>query len=129
MSLTPDALASRLEGLLAFPVTPFAAGGELDLDAFRRQVDLLLGAGAVAVFPACGTGEFAALAGGEYERLLEACVRHVAGRAPVVAGAGYGTAAAIELAAIATRAGVDGLLLLPPYLTVGATEGLEAHYR
>ncbi|MFZ0215605.1 MAG: 5-dehydro-4-deoxyglucarate dehydratase [Candidatus Dormiibacterota bacterium] len=129
MALTPTALASRLEGLLAFPVTPFTADGDLNLDAFRNQVDLLLGAGAIAVFPACGTGEFAALSREEYGRLLDACVRHVDGRAPVVAGVGYGTAPASALAQLATRAGVDGLLVLPPYLSVGAADGLEAHYR
>lgn len=129
MTLTPDALAPRLEGLLAFPVTPFEEDGGLDLDAFRGQVDLLLGNGALAVFPGCGTGEFAALSREEYGQLVEACVRHVDGRVPVVAGAGYGTATAIELAAIAERAGADGLLLLPPYVTVGGTDGLEAHYR
>lgn len=129
MSLTPDALAARLEGLLAFPVTPFGEDGALDLDAFRRQVDLLLGAGAVAVFPACGTGEFAALSRTEYGHLVEACVRHVGGRIPVVVGVGYGTAIAIELATIATRAGADGLLVLPPYLAIGDVDGVEEHYR
>lgn len=127
--LNPDALAARLDGLLAFPVTPFGPDGELDLDAFRNQVDLLLSAGASAVFPACGTGEFAALSSTEYGRLVEACVRHVDGRVPVVAGAGYGTAIAKEFAALATRAGADGLLVLPPYLAIGAADGLENHYR
>lgn len=129
MPLTPDALAARLEGLLAFPLTPFGEKGALNLDAFLGQVDLLLGTGAGALFPACGTGEFASLSSTEYGRLLEVCVRHVGGRVPVVAGVGYGTATAIELAAIAAGAGVDGLLVLPPYLAIGDVDGVESHYR
>jgi len=45
----------------------------------------------------------------------------------VLAGTGYGTAIARELAVAAERAGADGLLLLPPYLVHAEQEGLAAH--
>jgi 5-dehydro-4-deoxyglucarate dehydratase len=45
----------------------------------------------------------------------------------VIAGTGYGTAIAKELAAAAERAGADGLLLLPTYLTEAPPEGIAAH--
>jgi len=46
---------------------------------------------------------------------------------PVLAGTGYGTAIAREIAIGAEKAGADGLLLLPPYLTHSEQDGLAAH--
>ena len=46
---------------------------------------------------------------------------------PVLAGAGYGTAIAREIAIGAEKAGADGMLLLPPYLMHSEQEGLAAH--
>ncbi len=46
---------------------------------------------------------------------------------PVLAGTGYGTAIAREIAIAAEKAGADGLLLLPPYLMHSEQEGLAAH--
>ncbi len=46
---------------------------------------------------------------------------------PVLAGAGYGTAIAREMASAAERAGAEGILLLPPYLITPEQEGLAAH--
>jgi 5-dehydro-4-deoxyglucarate dehydratase len=129
MDLPPRELASRLEGLLAFPLTPFTGEGRVNQELLRRQVDGLLGRGAVAVCPACGTGEFFSLSPVEYEQVLEACSAEVGGRVPIVAGIGYGTALACTYAEIAGRAGADAVLVMPPYLAQGGVEGMEAHYR
>ncbi len=85
-------------------------------------------AGAAAVFVCCGTGEFHALSPEEFGVCVAAAVEETAGRVPVVAGAGYGTALALQYAAIAERAGADGLLAMPPYLVVADQEGLLRHY-
>ena len=47
---------------------------------------------------------------------------------PVVAGAGYGTALAVQYAKLAEEAGADGLLAMPPYLVVADQDGLLRHY-
>ena len=51
----------ELDGLLAFPLTPFTDDLELNLDAFGETVEGHVEAGAGALFIACGTGEFSAL--------------------------------------------------------------------
>jgi 5-dehydro-4-deoxyglucarate dehydratase len=56
-------------------------------------------------------------------------VAETAGRVPVVAGAGYGTALATHYARRAEAAGADGLLAMPPYLVKAGQEGLLRHYR
>lgn len=121
-------LAQRLDGLLFFPVTPFTAAGALNLDAFRTHVRERLTQGAVAVFAACGTGEFWALDPDEYAAVVSVAVEEAAGRVPVVAGAGYNPALARRYSAAAEQAGADALLVLPPYLADGGPAGLRAHY-
>jgi len=129
--VTSAPLAARLTdvaGPLFFPVTAYGPDGAVDLDAFRAHVRKGVDAGAAAVFACCGTGEFHALAPDEFRLLVAAAVEETAGRVPVVAGAGYGTALAIQYAKLAEEAGADGLLAMPPYLVVAGQEGLLAHY-
>ena len=129
MRFSPEELRSSLDGLLAFPLTPFTDDDGVHLPVLREGIERLLGAGVAGVFPACGTGEFFSLSPAEYSQVVSACVEQVGGRVPVVAGTGYGTALARSFAAAAEEAGADGLLVLPPYLVSGGPEGLEDHYR
>ncbi|MDX3450614.1 5-dehydro-4-deoxyglucarate dehydratase [Streptomyces sp. ME02-8801-2C] len=125
-------LATRLtvpSGPLFFPVTAYGPDGSLDLDVFRAHVRRGVAAGAAAVFACCGTGEFHALTPEEFQACVRAAVEETAGRVPVVAGAGYGTALAVRFARLAAEAGADGLLAMPPYLVVAGQEGLLRHYR
>ncbi|MGW7007489.1 5-dehydro-4-deoxyglucarate dehydratase [Streptomyces sp. NPDC054933] len=126
--MTAAPLAERLDGLLFFPVTAYDPSGELDLDAYRAHVRGGVEAGAGAVFACCGTGEFHALTPEEFHDCVAAAVEETAGRVPVVAGTGYGTALALRYAALAERAGADGLLAMPPYLVAPDQEGLLRHY-
>ncbi|MEV7075575.1 5-dehydro-4-deoxyglucarate dehydratase [Streptomyces sp. NPDC091972] len=125
-------LAHRLgipSGPLFFPVTAYGPDGSPDLAVYRAHVRRGVDAGAAAVFACCGTGEFHALTPEEFEQCVRAAVEETAGRVPVVAGAGYGTALAVRYARLAEAAGADGLLAMPPYLVVAGQEGLLRHYR
>lgn len=129
MSSAP--LAARLSipsGPLFFPVTAYDRDGAVDLDVYREHVRRGVEAGAAAVFACCGTGEFHALTPEEFQACVRAAVEETAGRVPVVAGAGYGTALAVRYARLAEEAGADGLLAMPPYLVVAGQEGLLRHY-
>jgi 5-dehydro-4-deoxyglucarate dehydratase len=129
MAISPTELKFRLNGYLAFTLTPFNGDGSVAPDVLRDEVELLLASGCSAIFAAGGTGEFFSLAPAEYRTVVETCVQQVRGRVPVVAGAGCGTTLAIEYARSATEAGADGLLVLPPYLIDAPQRGLAAHYR
>ncbi|BCL31496.1 5-dehydro-4-deoxyglucarate dehydratase [Streptomyces aurantiacus] len=129
MSSAP--LAARLSvpsGPLFFPVTAYDRAGAVNLDVYREHVRRGVEAGAAAVFACCGTGEFHALTPEEFQDCVRAAVEETAGRVPVVAGAGYGTALAVRYARLAEEAGADGLLAMPPYLVVAGQEGLLRHY-
>jgi 5-dehydro-4-deoxyglucarate dehydratase len=117
----------NFDGILFFPVTPFTPDGTIEHELLARHVDRGVVAGAGGVFPACGTGEFHALSASEAAAVTRTAVATVAGRVPVIAGAGGPLGHAIEVAKAAADAGADGLLVLPPYLVGGTQAGLIAY--
>ncbi|MCX4791157.1 MULTISPECIES: 5-dehydro-4-deoxyglucarate dehydratase [unclassified Streptomyces] len=124
-----DERTTRLSGLLSFPLTPFDDADEVDLDVFASHVEAQIAAGPSGLFVACGTGEFPALGLDEYRQVVATAVKQVAGRIPVFAGAGGGPRVARKFALAAQECGVDGLLLLPPYLLTSTPQGLVHHIR
>ncbi len=125
---SPSELASRIgAGLLSFPVTPFSKDFEIDEAQFRDNLAWLSKYEIAGLFAGGGTGEFFSLTPAEAARVVSIAVAEVSGAVPVIAGAGYGTAIAREMAARAEAAGADGLLLLPPYLVNATQAGLAAH--
>lgn len=130
MPQSPQEVAARLgSGLLSFPVTHFTADRELDEKPYRDHVAWLASEGAAGLFAAGGTGEFFSLRLDEVERTVAAAREASPTDLPVIAPSGYGTAVAVELAQAAGRAGADGILLLPHYLTEAGQQGLEDHAR
>jgi 5-dehydro-4-deoxyglucarate dehydratase len=126
--MEPQEMAARIgSGLLSFPVTHFGADLDFREPDYRAHCAWLLEHDVAGLFAAGGTGEFFSLTPDEVERVVAAAVGETAGRVPVIAGCGYGTAIAVDLARRAEAAGADGLLLLPPYLVNSSPEGLAAH--
>jgi 5-dehydro-4-deoxyglucarate dehydratase len=126
--MTPQDMAQSIgSGLLSFPVTHFDADYRFDEAPYRRHCGWLLEHEVAGLFAAGGTGEFFSLTPTEVEQVVRAAVAETAGRVPVIAGCGYGTEMAIDLARRGEAASADGLLLLPPYLMTPGQEGLAAH--
>jgi 5-dehydro-4-deoxyglucarate dehydratase len=115
------------QGLLSFPVTHFNQQFEFDEKAYRSHIAWLLEHRPAGLFAAGGTGEFFSLALNEFSAVVSAAVAETAGKVPVLAGCGYGTAMAKQFAKAAEEAGADGLLLMPPYLVNAEAAGLVAH--
>jgi 4-hydroxy-tetrahydrodipicolinate synthase len=120
----------HLSGSITALATPFTASGDLDLDAWRRLLQVQLDAGTQGVVVAGSTGEANALSDEEYDTLLRHAVAQVAGRIPVLAGTGLpNTAKTIELTRRAAALGADvALVVTPPYVRP-TQAGLIAHYR
>jgi 5-dehydro-4-deoxyglucarate dehydratase len=127
--MSPQDMAKTLaKGLLSFPVTHFDKNFRFQEGPYREHCAWLLSFKRLTgLFAAGGTGEFFSLTPAEVGAVVAAAVKETNGRTPVIAGCGYGTATAVELAKSAEAAGADGLLLLPPYLMVPSQEGLMAH--
>src|SRR6266702_274359 len=126
--MTPQEMAQKIgSGLLSFPVTPFKADHSFDEATYRANMDWLCGYDVAGLFAAGGTGEFFSLTPAEVPQVVAIAVDETKGRVPVLAGTGYGTAIAREIAIGVEQAGADGLLLLPPYLIHSEQDGLAAH--
>ncbi|MEU8248573.1 5-dehydro-4-deoxyglucarate dehydratase [Nonomuraea sp. NPDC048916] len=119
----------NLSGILFFPITPFDTDGELAEKVLAEHIGRGLEHGPGGVFAACGTGEFAALSESEHATAVRVAVETARGRVPVFAGAGGPLGAALQQARAARAAGADGLLLMPPYLSMGTEEGFAAYVR
>jgi 5-dehydro-4-deoxyglucarate dehydratase len=127
--MSPNEMAGILaQGLLSFPVTHFDKDFRFQEGPYREHCAWLLSFKRLTgLFAAGGTGEFFSLTPDEVGTVVAAAVKETRGQTPVIAGCGYGTAIAVELAKSAEKAGADGLLLLPPYLMEPSQEGLIAH--
>ena len=125
--MTPNELKIALgSGLLSFPVTTFKPDLSIDEDAYRTHIDWLDGFGAAVLFAPGGTGELFSLTPAEVTSVTK-MAKTTAGKTPILGGAAYGTAMAVEMAKAAESVGADGILLLPPYLMFCEQEGLVAH--
>jgi 5-dehydro-4-deoxyglucarate dehydratase len=127
--ISPQDMARTLaKGLLSFPVTHFDKDLRFQEGPYREHCDWLLSFGRLTgLFAAGGTGEVFSLSPDEVFQVTKAAVAATKDRVPVIAGAGYGTNIAMEMARNAEKAGADGILLLPPYLMTPSQEGLIAH--
>ena len=126
--MSPQELKRVLEsGLLSFPLTDFDAGLRFNPRTYAQRLEWLMPYGASALFAAGGTGEFFSLEPGEYSEVVKLAVNTCRGRMPIIGAAGAGTALAVQYAQETERAGAQGLLLLPHYLTEASQEGLVAH--
>lgn len=122
------ALQARIgSGLLSFPVTDFGPDGEFDAAGYGRRLQWLSSFGAAGLFAAGGTGEFFSIGYDEYDAVICTAVENSAADVPVLAGIGYGTRMAVDLARRAQAAGAAAVLVLPHYLVFAEEAGVLAH--
>jgi 4-hydroxy-tetrahydrodipicolinate synthase len=120
---------TKFKGVGTALVTPFAADGSLDEQAFARFVDWQINEGIDFLVPCGTTGENPALTPAEHRRVVELTVKTSNGRVPVLAGAGNNnTARAVELAELAQDLGADGILTITPYYNKPTPDGLRRHF-
>ena len=118
----------QLDGVLFFPVTPFDATGQVDPGLLTEHIASRLDHRPGAVFAACGTGEFHALALDEVDTVVRTAVAATGGQSPVFGGAGGPLPHAVACARAAAAAGAEGLLVLPPYLVGAPPDGLVRYF-
>ena len=114
-------------GLMSFPLTDFDEAGDFHEAGYRDRLEWLMPYGATVLFAAGGTGEVFSMTPAEQARVIQVAVETCGTDTPIIAGAGYGTRLAIEMAQAAERAGAAGILLMPHYLTEASQKGLAAH--
>lgn len=120
-----------LSGVLIPTVTPFAARGEVDLDAFEGNVRAFAQTGVSGFVVGGSTGEAVLLDAAERLNLWTA-TREVAPELVLVTGTGAeSTRTTIRMCRAAGQAGADAVLVQPPAFYRGAMtrEALSDHFR
>ena len=116
------------EGSMVALVTPFH-NGKVDEKALKGLLDFHLKARTDVIIPCGTTGESATLSHEEHRRMMSFVVEYVAGRTPVICGAGSNnTEEALGLVQYAKKIKADGVLVVTPYYNRPTQEGLYRHY-
>ena len=111
-------------------VTPFKLNGEIDYDALEKLIEYQLENGADFFTILATTGECPCLSAEEKEKLTEAIISVVSGRAPILKYCGgNNTAAVVEEIKQTNWKGIDGILSICPYYNKPSQEGLYQHFK
>ncbi|MBN9674453.1 4-hydroxy-tetrahydrodipicolinate synthase [Salipiger bermudensis] len=117
-----------LKGSMPALVTPFKDGA-VDFDTLKRLVEWHIEQGSHGLVPVGTTGESPTLTHKEHEAVIECVVTAVAGRIPVIAGAGSNnTDEAMRFVQFAEKVGADAALVVTPYYNKPTQAGLIAHF-
>jgi 4-hydroxy-tetrahydrodipicolinate synthase len=103
-----------LQGIIAYPITPFSHDGTIDLARYRQLVQRLLDSGVHAIAPLGSTGLLPYLSDLERESIVDATMECVAGRVPVMIGvSALTTERALHHARYAERRNAAAVMVLP----------------
>lgn len=127
-----QALIDALCTVVAIPVTPFVRRGSTiyaDFQAYAYLLDKMVSAGIRAVTPNGNTGEFYSLTQDEMRHAVEATVAGANRRALILAGVGFDTATAIEMAEFAAKQGAHAVMVHQPVHPYRSDEGWVAYHK
>ena len=121
---------ARMTGCGTALVTPFQDDGRIDEPALRALVDWQIAEGVSLIIPCGSTGEAVTLSVAEHKRVVEITAEQVAGRVPVIAGAGSNdTKRAIALSLDVKAAGATHLLQVTPMYNKPPQRAMVAHFK
>ena len=123
-------MTERLWGCGTALVTPFTREGAIDERALASLVDWQIAEGIHFLVPCGSTGEAATLTPDEHARVVRVVAERVAGRVPVMAGAGSNdTRRAIGMSKAMRDAGATHLLHVSPMYNKPPQRGIIEHFR
>ena len=117
-----------------FPIapTPFDDQGSIDLESQKRVLDCMIDQGVDGVCILANYSEQFLLSDEERARLLTICMKHVAGRVPVIVTCShFSTQIAADRARSAAEHGADMIMMMPPYhgaLLKAGPKGIIEHF-
>lgn len=119
-----------IKGSIVALATPMLSNGDIDWPALRRLVNFHLENGTDGIVAAGTTGEPSTMTVDEHFDVINAVIKEVDGRVPVIAGTGANaTWEAVALTRRAMEAGADCCLSVTPYYNRPSQEGLYQHFK
>ncbi len=117
-------------GLGVALVTPFLPDGTVDFEALTQLIEMQIAGGIDFLCVLGTTAETPCLTPEEKQAIIDHIVRQVAGRVPLLLGAGgNNTAAVADYLKQTPLTGIDGVLIVAPYYNKPTQEGLYQHFR
>ena len=121
--------SSSVRGVISPVVTPFDEHEDVDLPAFRHEVQYLLRFAVSGLLVGAATGEGYSLTPDESAAVYDAAVEETDGRVPVIAGIlCTSTRDAVGRAKRAAAAGAAAVLATPVYYFAPSDDGIYSHY-
>lgn len=118
-----------LKGSMPALITPFK-NGRVDIETLKELVEWHISQGSHGLVPVGTTGESPTLSHEEHEIVVSEVVNTVAGRIPVIAGAGSNnTVEALRFMKHAKSVGANAALVVTPYYNKPTQDGLYAHFK
>lgn len=124
-------MSPTFSGSYTVTITPFTPGGaDIDYVAWARFLDWQLECGVPGIIILGTTGEFLTLTDEERGAFVEATVKHMNGRIPVLVGTmnAY-TPNAVRYSRQAEELGADGLMIIPPYYYTPTEDEIFNYYK
>ena len=124
-------MTQTFSGSYTVTITPFTEGGTaIDYAAWQRFLDWQLACSVPGIIILGTTGEFLTITDDERGAFVEATVKHIAGRIPVLVGTmnAY-TPNAVRYSKQAEDLGADGLMIIPPYYYTPTDDEIFNYYR
>ena len=119
-----------LKGSLVALITPMNQDGSINYEQLHDLIDWHIENGTDGIVAVGTTGESATLPVEEHLAVIEATVKHVNKRIPVIAGTGANnTVEAIALSKAAEQAGADYTLSVVPYYNKPSQEGIYQPFK
>ncbi|OIK01750.1 dihydrodipicolinate synthase family protein [Streptomyces sp. MUSC 14] len=128
-SVTFESRRAALAGVVAIPVTPFAADGSVDTGAHRALLRRLLDGGITTLTPNGNTGEFYALTPEERRQVTESTVDEAGGRAAILVGVGHDLPTAVASARHARGLGAGMVMVHQPVHPYVSAAGWVDYHR
>jgi 4-hydroxy-tetrahydrodipicolinate synthase len=123
-------MKSKWQGVFPAITTQMHKDGSIDLDATAAHVEVLIKSGVSGMIFLGSLGENQPMTSDEKRRVIEAMIKVVNGRIPVLSGvAETSTVEAIRYVHDVERLGADGVMLMPAMLYKAAPDETLAHFR
>jgi len=122
-------VAHSLQGIVVAAITPRRAQEHgIDLGAMLELVDFLGASGVAGIALMGSTGEFVHFSLEDRQHMVHLAAKR--SRVPLLVNVSHSTLdGAVELARGAVRAGVDGVMVMPPYYFQQTQESIRGFYR
>lgn len=118
------------EGIMTALVTPLTNEKEVDINKFEKLINYQIENGVDSLLVLGGTGEYTSLSMAQKKEVINASIKIVAGRVPVIVGIiDPGLGNSVDIGLYAKNAGVSAAMIVTPYYANPTQQGIVEYYK